>query len=36
MKQFRIFGFKVMVFSFALFSNYTEAQNIKATDKKIK
>ena len=35
MKQFRIFGFKVMVFSFALFSNYTKAQDMETTDKKL-
>ena len=35
MKQFRIFGFKVMVLSFALFSNYTKAQDIETTDKKL-
>jgi alkylhydroperoxidase/carboxymuconolactone decarboxylase family protein YurZ len=35
MKQFRIFGFKVMVLSFALFSNYTKAQDIETTGKKL-
>jgi 4-carboxymuconolactone decarboxylase len=35
MKQFRIFGFKVMVFSFALFSNYTKSQDMESTDKKL-
>jgi alkylhydroperoxidase/carboxymuconolactone decarboxylase family protein YurZ len=32
MEQFRIFSFKVMVLSFALFSNYTKAQDIESTD----
>ena len=35
MKQFRIFGFKVMLFSFALFSNYSKAQDMETTDKKL-
>lgn len=35
MGQFRIFGFKVMVISFALFSNYTRAQNLETTNQKI-
>ena len=35
MKQFRIFGFKVMLFSFALFSNYSKAQDMQTTDKKL-
>ncbi len=35
MKQFRIFSFKVMLFSFALFSNYTKAQDIESMDKKL-
>ena len=35
MKQFRIFGFKVMVLSLALFSHYTKAQDIESTDKKL-
>ncbi|MFV5702606.1 carboxymuconolactone decarboxylase family protein [Flavobacterium sp. XS2P12] len=35
MEQFRIFGFKVMVLSFALFSHYTKAQDIESTDKKL-
>lgn len=35
MKQFRVFGFKVMVLSFALFSNYTKAQDIVTTDEKL-
>ncbi|MFV5693665.1 carboxymuconolactone decarboxylase family protein [Flavobacterium sp. LT1R49] len=32
MKQFRIFGFKVIVLSFALFSNYTKAQQLVIND----
>ena len=35
MKQFRIFGFKVMLFSFALFSNYSKAQDMQTTDKRL-
>lgn len=35
MEQFRIFSFKVMVLSFALFSNYTKAQDIESTDTKL-
>jgi 4-carboxymuconolactone decarboxylase len=35
MKQFRIFGFKVTVLCFALFSNYTKAQNIETIDKNL-
>lgn len=35
MKQFRIFGFKVMLFSFALFSNYSKAQDMETTDKRL-
>jgi alkylhydroperoxidase/carboxymuconolactone decarboxylase family protein YurZ len=35
MKQFRIFGFKILVLSFALFSNYTKAQEIETADKKL-
>ena len=35
MEQFRIFGFKVMVLSFALFSHYTKAQDIESNDKKL-
>lgn len=35
MKQFRNFGFKVTVLCFALFSNYTKAQNIETIDKNL-
>jgi alkylhydroperoxidase/carboxymuconolactone decarboxylase family protein YurZ len=35
MKQFRNFGFKVTVLYFALFSNYTKAQNIETIDKNL-
>lgn len=35
MKQFRIFGFKVMVLSFALFSNYAKAQDVETIDEKL-
>ncbi|MDI5888314.1 MULTISPECIES: carboxymuconolactone decarboxylase family protein [Flavobacterium] len=35
MKQFRIFSFKVIVLSFALFSHYTKAQDIESTNKKL-
>lgn len=35
MDQFRIFGIKVMVFSFALFFNYTIAQDLESIDKKL-
>lgn len=35
MGQFRIFGFKVMVLSMALFSHYAKAQDIESTDKKL-
>lgn len=35
MKQFRNFGFKVMVLCFALFSHYTKAQDVESTDKKL-
>jgi 4-carboxymuconolactone decarboxylase len=35
MEQFRIFGFKVMVFSFALFSNYAKAQDMETIEKQL-
>lgn len=35
MRQFIIFAFKVMVLSFALFSQYTKAQDIESNDKKL-
>jgi 4-carboxymuconolactone decarboxylase len=35
MKQFRVFSFKVMVLSIALFSHFTKAQNIESTDNKL-
>ena len=35
MKQFRIFGFKIIVLSFALFSNCTKAQERETADKKL-
>jgi 4-carboxymuconolactone decarboxylase len=35
MKQFRNFGFNVMLLSLALFSNYIKGQDIESTDKKL-
>ena len=35
MKQFRVFSFKVMVLSIALFSHFTKAQNIESTGNKL-
>ena len=35
MKQFRNFGFKLLVLSFTLFSNYSKAQEMETTDKKL-
>lgn len=35
MKQFRVFSFKVMVLSIALFSHFIKAQNIESTDNKL-
>ncbi|MFV8343868.1 carboxymuconolactone decarboxylase family protein [Flavobacterium sp. XS2P39] len=35
MKQVRIFGFKVIVLSFALFCNYTKAQDIETPETKL-
>jgi 4-carboxymuconolactone decarboxylase len=35
MKQLRIFGIKFLLLFFALFFNYTEAQDLESTDKKL-